>query len=389
MVLPMSDAREQFCERLRAAIKTGSLRKLTLGRYRGTEQTLRNLFVRPVQLKGGPHLSFVWRHDRRDVTKNHSPAAAADIIEPLIGSAFLDAHLFTTTETVQLESHPRGKPRLTITAARADAPPPSHDKAKARAIPPTSPWLRTLGVTTAAGKPDEGMAAKFRQIERFAEILQHLLAESSLTAPLEVVDMGCGKGYLTFALAAVLGPGAHILGVEARPELVEFCNRAAAEHGFAPALEFKAGTIAATPLLNVDALIALHACDTATDDALAKGIEAGASLLVAAPCCQKELRRQLVAPAVLAGPLRHGIFQERQSEFVTDALRVELLEWAGYRTKAFEFVSTEHTAKNLMITAVKAHPRGDEARAGRVRELAAFYGIKRHALARQLGFLLS
>jgi len=107
-----------------------------------------------------------------------------------------------------------------------------------------------------------------------------------------------------------------------------------------------------------------------------------------APCCQKELRRQLQAPPVLAGALKHGIFQERQAEFVTDALRAELLEWAGYRTKAFEFISTEHTAKNLMITAIKTHARGDEARAARVRELAAFYGIKKHALARQLGFLL-
>ncbi|HZZ57783.1 MAG TPA: SAM-dependent methyltransferase [Opitutaceae bacterium] len=385
----MTDAREQFCERMRAAIRNGTLRKLTLGRYRGAEATLRNLFVRPVQLKTGPHLSFVWRHATRDVTKNHLPAAAVAILEPLIGTGFLDAHLFTAAETVQLESHPRGKARLTVALPSPDVAPPSHDKAKARAIPPGAPWLRTLRVTNAAGKPDEGMAPKFRQIERFAEVVQHLLAESALTAPLEVVDMGCGKGYLTFALAAVLGPGAHISGVEARPELVDFCNRAAAEHGFAPALEFKAGTIAATPLANVDIMIALHACDTATDDALAKGIEAGASLLVVAPCCQKELRRQLRAPAVLAGPLRHGIFQERQAEFVTDALRVELLEWAGYRTKAFEFVSTEHTAKNLMITAVKAHPRGDAARAVRVRDLAAFYGIKRHALARQLGFLLT
>ncbi|HEY3757665.1 MAG TPA: SAM-dependent methyltransferase [Opitutaceae bacterium] len=384
----MSDAREKFCERMRAAIKAGALRKLTLGRYRGPESTLRNLFVRPVQLKGGPHLSFVWRHETRDVTKNHPPEAAVDLLEPLIGAGFLDAHLFTHDESVQLESHPRGKPRLTVTAANGDLGGSSHDKAKSRMIPPNAPWLRTLGVTNPSGKPVEGMAAKFRQIERFAEILQHLLDETGLAAPLEVVDMGCGKGYLTFALASVLGSGAHIVGVELRAELVEFCNRAAAENGFAPALEFSSGSIADRPLANVDVLIALHACDTATDDALAKGIEAGASLLVVAPCCQKELRRQLEAPAVLAGPLRHGIFQERQAEFVTDALRVELLEWAGYRTKAFEFVSTEHTAKNLMITAVKAHPRGDEARAARVRELAAFYGIKRHALARQLGFLL-
>jgi hypothetical protein len=138
----------------------------------------------------------------------------------------------------------------------------------------------------------------------------------------------------------------------------------------------------------VDALIALHACDTATDDALAKGIAAGAQLIVVAPCCQKELRAQLTAPPVLAGPLRHGIFQERQAEFVTDALRAELLEWCGYRTKVLEFISTEHTAKNLMIAAVKVRPPGDAADARRVRQLAAFYGIRTQRLASHLGLKL-
>jgi len=387
----MADAREQFCDLLRKAVHSSRFRKLTLGRYRGSEPTLKNLLVRPVKLKSGPHLSFVWRHATQDVTKNHTPAAALEILGPLVGAGFLDAHLFTDDATVQLACHPGGKSRLTTAKpAPAAVPQPkaSHDHVKTRPIPPDASWLRTLGVTTVTGRPEEGMAAKFRQIEKFAEILQHLMAEIDLAAPLEVVDMGCGKGYLTFAVSTVLGKGAHVRGVEARPELVALCNKAAEEHGLAPDLEFTAGTIADTLLTNLDVLIALHACDTATDDALARGIDAGANLLIVAPCCQKELRRQLTPPAVMAGALKHGIFQERQAEFVTDALRAELLEWAGYRTKAFEFISTEHTAKNLMITAIKTHPRGNEARATRVRELAAFYGIKKHALARQLGFLL-
>jgi SAM-dependent methyltransferase len=385
----MEDARDQFCELLRTAVNSSTFLKLTLGRYRGSEPTLKNLLVRPVELKSGPHLSLVWRHATRDVTKNHPPAAALSIIEPLLGAGFLDAHLFTNEAKIQLACHPGGKSKLTT--SKPDPEPTTkigHDHVKSRPIPPDATWLRTLGVTTSTGRPEEGMAAKFRQIEKFAEILQHLMAETSLAAPLEVVDMGSGKGYLTFAIATVLGKGAHVRGIEARPELVKLCNAAAAQHGLAPELEFTAGTIADTPLDNLDILIALHACDTATDDALARGIDAGANLLIVAPCCQKELRRQLRAPPVLAGALKHGIFQERQAEFITDALRAELLEWAGYRTKAFEFISTEHTAKNIMITAIKTHARGDESRAARVRELAAFYGIKKHALARQLGFLL-
>ena len=139
-----------------------------------------------------------------------------------------------------------------------------------------------------------------------------------------------------------------------------------------------------------DVLIAIHACDTATDDALAKGIATGAKLLVVAPCCQKELRPQLTAPPVLADALRHGIFQERTAEFVTDALRSMLLEWAGYKTKVFEFISTEHTAKNLMIAAIESHPAGtpDDVRADDIRAFAAFYGIRTHALARHFNFPL-
>ena len=385
----MVDAREQFFAQLRAAVHSATFLKLTLGRYRGSEPTLKNLLVRPVELKSGPHLSLVWRHATQDVTKNHPPEAALNIIEPLIGAGFLDAHLFTNEVKIQLACHPGGNSKLTTSKPAVEPTVKiGHDHVKSRPIPPDASWLQSLGVTTSTGRPEEGMAAKFRQIEKFAEILQHLMAETSLAAPLEVVDMGAGKGYLTFAIATVLGKGAHVRGIEARPELVALCNAAAQEHGLAPELEFTAGTIADTPLDNLDILIALHACDTATDDALARGIDAGANLLIVAPCCQKELRRQLQAPPVLAGALKHGIFQERQAEFVTDALRAELLEWAGYRTKAFEFISTEHTAKNLMITAIKTHARGDGARAARVRELAAFYGIKKHALARQLGFLL-
>jgi hypothetical protein len=205
--------------------------------------------------------------------------------------------------------------------------------------------------------------------------------------------MGCGKGYLTFAahdyFNLVEHRPANVRGIESRPELVGLCNTVARETG-RPRLEFVGGTIASATFATLDVLIALHACDTATDDALAKGVQAGATLLVVAPCCQKEVRPQLTAAPVLAPALRHGIFQERHAEFATDALRALLLEWAGYDTKVFEFISTEHTAKNLMIAATKRSPgeaRSEEA-AARVRELAAFYGIKSQALARHFGFLL-
>jgi SAM-dependent methyltransferase len=382
--------RDQFVGLLREAVLGGSLVKLTLGKPGGKDPTLGNLFVRPVVLKTGPQFAFVWRHVTRDISKNHGAAEALRLLEHLIGSDFLDAHLFTTTQSAQLQTGP-GRSRLRVRdLGSASAAPIGHDRQKNRAILAGAPWLRALGVTDGRGQPVSAMADKFRQIERFAELLGHLLREAPLPLDrrLRVFDMGCGKGYLTFAASELLGERADVCGVEARADLVDFCRQVAIEVGFEDRLSFRQGTIADTPVDSADILIALHACDTATDDALAKGVAAGAALLVVAPCCQKEIRPQFVSPLVLSDALRHGIFEERHAEFVTDALRAQLLEWAGYRTRAIEFISTEHTAKNVMITAVRGRSQGDHAVADRIREFAAFYGIRRQTLASHLGFAL-
>lgn len=399
--LPSAPARERFFALLHRAVHDGKLLKLTLGKYRGADSSLRNVFVRPVALKSGPHLSFLWRHATRDVTKNLPPDAALGELDRLLGTDFLDAHLFTPDATAQLETQPDGSARVRVKqVARPEAAPPApHDRAKAHVIPSDARWLLELGVINERGQPRQGMADKLRQIHHFADLLRHLVAEafpaiaspSPVAAPIRIVDVGSGKGYLTFATAELMGERASVVGVEARAELVTLCNRVALQNGLAPRLAFRAGWIAEAPLEGCDALIALHACDTATDDALARGITAGAKLLVVAPCCQKELRPQLTAPAVMAEPLRHGIFQERQAEFVTDALRAMLLEWAGYRTKVFEFISTEHTAKNLMIAGIRLRGPGgpDDSIAEQVREFARFYGIRRQRLAAALGLELA
>lgn len=400
----VTSARDRFLALLRDAGSKGNLVKLTLGKYRGQDRSLRNLFIRPVQLNSGPHWSFVWRYTTRDVTKNRSTAAALLEIEELIGRDFLDAHLFTTTASAQLETASNGTARLhvkSVSASPTNSTLTAHDRSKTQPVSASAQWLRALGVINDSGHPRAGMSDKFRQIQKFSEIISHLVAESfppaneatdaekrapSARLPLHVVDMGAGKGYLTFATASILRERARVVGVEARSELVELCNRVAREQNFDDFLQFVSGTIESTELETIDLLVALHACDTATDDALAKGIAAGAKLLVVSPCCQKELRRQLTAPPVLKRPLQHGIFQERQAEFVTDALRAQLLEWAGYRTRVFEFVSTEHTAKNLMITAVRTSTQPRHELAAGVREFAAFYGIESQRLAEHLSF---
>ncbi len=391
----MPTAKDKLFQLLREALGDGSFVKLTLGAYRGSDRSLKQLLVRAVELRAGARLSFVWRHATRDVTKNFPHDEALALLGDAIGADFRSAHLFTNRLTAQLEFRDGRAPRLveskpapTVSVSTA------HDQPRQRRLDARGPWLHALGVTDADGKVAKGMEAKFRQINKFVEVLEHLLSSQSqisdLKSEIALVDMGCGKGYLTFAAYDWLRRsgriGASVRGIEARPELVELCNRVARENSF-DQLRFEGGTIASASLARVDALIALHACDTATDDAIAKGVAAGASLIVVAPCCHKEVRLQLRPPPVLAGALRHGILLERHAEFVTDALRAALLEWAGYDTKVFEFISTEHTAKNLMIAATKKARPGDcEELARRVRELAAFHGIRSQKLAAGLGF---
>ncbi len=391
----MDEPKDGFIRRLNESVAAGTLVKLTLGAYRGGDPSLRNLHIRPVTLRAGPHLSFVWRHETRDITKNHPPAAALAQLAALIGGDFGSAHLFTTLQDIQLELPVDAPGRMKVIPHAAVAPPSGeHDHRKDRPVPPTAPWLARLGVTNPDGAVRASMAAKFRQINRFVELLAPLVAGAPLPAgrPVEVADMGCGKGYLTFATWQYFHDTArvpvHVRGIEVRPELVELCRQAALEAG-CEGLEFTAGTIADAVSDPVDVLIALHACDTATDDAIARGVVAGAAVIVVAPCCHKELSPHLTAPPALQPVLRHGIFHERQAEFVTDALRTLLLEWAGYEPSAFEFVPTEHTPKNLMIAAVRrAAPPDREPAAARVRALAAAYGIRRQHLAERLGFAL-
>ncbi len=405
----MPDAKQRWLALLVAAVRDGTFVKLTLSRPGGPDASLKNVSVRRVSIRAGHRLSFVYRHDTRDITKNFTAEEGLARIEALLNGAFREANLFTTEQFAQLVVRDRQKPRLVLGPPRhASAPETAHDRARKRWIDPKqSPWLHALGVTTAEGNVCAGMEGKFRQINRFVEILRPLIdrtgldgakvvppmrsnAEGLWTTRFALVDMGCGKGYLTFAAYDFLRRSgrteATVRGIEARAELVETCNRAARQVGF-DGLQFEAGSIERASFERVDVLVALHACDTATDDAIAKGVRAGAALILVAPCCHKELRPQLHPPAVLAAPFKHGVLRERQAEFITDALRASLLEWAGYDTKVFEFISTEHTAKNLMIAAVKRErpPDRDELEL-QVNGLAAFYGIKTQRLAGQLGF---
>lgn len=233
---------------------------------------------------------------------------------------------------------------------------------------------------------------KYRQINKYVEILGGLLQGIAPDRLKKIVDMGAGKGYLTFALCDYLnGMGQHpeIIGVEYRADLVALCNRIASDASFAN-LHFVQGAIADFDCAGANILIALHACDTATDDAIHKGITAGAALIVVAPCCHKQIRREMERAKVhndLDFLMRHGIFLERQAEMVTDGLRALLLEYHGYSTKVFEFVSDAHTPKNVMIVgtrnlkAVSPNP----AALDKLKAAKAYFGIEHFHLETMLG----
>ncbi|HTI71878.1 MAG TPA: SAM-dependent methyltransferase [Candidatus Limnocylindria bacterium] len=381
-------AKGQFFERLRTAMAAGEFIRMNLTVPTGRDPQIRAINVRPVRLRGEDLFSFVYRYATRDVTKNIPPEDAYPLLDEIIGSEFLSAFLSTTKEVAQLGFR-KGRPTRLLFGKPEGAVGPDlrHDRVRQKAIEPQKTWLQSLGVTMADGGVKAGMEPKFRQMNRFVEILGHLLDDvgPSLRRDPVLVDMGCGKGYLTFAAYEFLRTRGYTeskgLGIELRPELVNSAQKLADSCGF-DGLKFQSGEIASAQFERVDILMALHACDTATDDAIAKGVQLGASLIVVAPCCHKEVRPQMDTPPVLEPVLRHGIFRERNAEIVTDAMRAQMLECAGYSAKVFEFISPEHTSKNVMIAAVRRPVVEDNAEAiVALRSLAQFFGIKHQRLA--------
>lgn len=378
-----STARERFLEKMQASLDDGTFVKLTLSETAVPE--LRNVYARLVELSEGRRVQFVRRFVRRDETKNVPLSEAVEVVDEELESSFDRAYLFTTTGDWQWRGPGDGRikaKRPTFTAQ----PALDHDRAKPRALA-AAPWMTKLGVTAPDGTARPGMSDKLRQIERFAEILGHLVDGCELreAKTVRLVDLGAGKGYLTFAAHEFFrqrGVEVRTTGVEVRVELVEEANRAATD-----GLKFAAGDIASfDPGEPIDVLVALHACNTATDDALHLGVRSGARLIVASPCCHQELRPQLVAPTVLEPMLRHGIMAERYAELLTDAVRALVLAIHGYEARVFEFIAPEHTGKNLMISAQRLEQPPDPAPLrAQLRELLAFHGLREQRLAKSLG----
>jgi hypothetical protein len=371
-----------FLKKVDQYLQNHSLSKLTLSNQRNKHSDLKMIIITLVALKKGLSIKFVYRYKTRDITKNHEFDEATDIIKKSMEKDFYNADLYSIEENVKLIINPNGKMKIKTQPIESSSPLVfAHNRKKERLISTgKNIYLRELCIVNSHWELRHEMKDKYLQINRYIEILKPEIEALKINGQVSVADMGSGKGYLTFALYDYLVHSlqikANVTGVEFREDLVVSCNEIARKSGFEN-LQFIKGTIKDTQLPASEILIALHACDTATDDAIYRGIRENSKLIVCAPCCHKQVRKELKPVTPIDSILKHGILQERQAELITDGIRALLMEAWGYKTKVFEFISSEHTPKNLMITGRKINSRQnpDPEIMKKVGELKAMLGL--------------
>lgn len=386
-----TDKLKYFLGSLTASLESNSFIKLTLSKKKIKSSELNNVYVKAVALRDGMKLSFVYRYPTKDITKNFDFPEGTSLIREMIGKDFSQADLFTSSGDWHLSVNKNGEYYLLEKPASIiEKPDYTHDKIKKRFINlENNIYLRELGVATAEWKVKKDMEDKYRQINKYIEIIDGIIGPASLPSSLQIADMGSGKGYLTFALYDFLVNNLNltpeIIGVELRKDLVEGSNIIAGKAGFRN-LKFQEGTIETARLDKIDMLIALHACDTATDEAIFRGINSGAKVIICAPCCHKQIRKQISPTNDLSAVTKFGILEERQAELLTDGIRALILEAYGYKTKVFEFISTEHTPKNVLIVGVKKGKaeKVNETILAQIRNIKKLYNIEYHHLEKLL-----
>jgi len=385
----------QFIASLSESITDKSFMKISLGNYKGLEEGLKNIYIKLILIKREKKLNFTYRYKTRDITKNFTVEEGIKIIQILIESGFKVATLFTNEFDLIMEILNNQKVTLRkINPTSKHIATLNHDRNKKRLIETYEKgYLHELKITDSEGNVYKNAQDKYKQINHYVEILSSLIKEIPNEKLKKVVDMGSGKGYLTFALydylTNILKLNTSVTGVEFRPDMVELCNDIAQKTGFGN-LQFVEGTIEGYDSKDTNILIALHACDTATDDAIYKGITAQADLIVVAPCCHKQIRREMEknkASNELDFLTKYGIFLERQAEMVTDGIRAMILEYFGYKTKVFQFISDAHTPKNVLVVGIKGkiNPKKQAEILEKIKATKAYFGIDYHHLERLVG----
>ncbi|MEB6676490.1 class I SAM-dependent methyltransferase [Acinetobacter haemolyticus] len=377
---------QQFFLDIQQSIENKSFDRLILSQYKGEMTDLEKMTFRIIELQGQATLSCLYHHKTQDITKNYSMNEGIEKIAELLAQS-KQANLFALGQEAQLKKNKK-KAMLNVQKKQLlsmEIEQRQHNREKHRYVEQQSPFLKHLGITDEKGQVIPSMARKWKQINKFIEIFSNAYAQIDASQQeLNIVDFGSGKGYLTFALYDYLQAQQKtplITGVELRSNLVEFCQKVADDVGFNH-LDFFEGDVRSYQPEKLDVMIALHACDIATDFAIHTGIRLNASMIMCAPCCHKELRPQLKSPEVLQPMLQFGIHAGQQAEMLTDTLRALLLKAYGYETKVFEFVSLEHTSKNKMILATKRKDiqQPDAKILQQIQALKTMYGIQKQSL---------
>jgi SAM-dependent methyltransferase len=385
---------EAFSQALEYFVKPEKIARIVLsGRRRNMHVATERINIRPVIIKDVLHFQVSTSDGRTVTSKNYLPTEIP--IDEYIRSGYANILIEGMEESFSLRITKKDEPLISITSG-AGVVDLSHDKKKARLLDPADPFLREVGISDTSGQIKPSRSDKYRQVEEFLRLLAPTLnsaieaghiATPTDASPLTIVDLGCGHAYLTFAAHQYLrnmGMAVKVIGIDVRTASRDRNNEIARKLGIAESIEFRAEEIANTTLPHADVAIALHACDTATDDAIAWAVKADAKLMMIAPCCHHDIQSQLTqSPEPWSLITRHGIMRERLADLLTDSLRIQILKLRGYRVEAIEFIGGEHTPRNLMIRAVKTGAPAEAIEVSRYEEMIAAWKVK-PALARLL-----
>ncbi|MEV0291124.1 SAM-dependent methyltransferase [Kribbella sp. NPDC050820] len=354
--------------------QTGLVRAVASGRRRGLEPPLyQRVELRYVDLKDVRHLQITEYDERQAHTRNVAGPEVEKAVDELLDLPYGTWHVETTTETLRLRYTKKGKELLHRQSDSREQT-TSHDRVKQRVLEPSAPFLIELGISDHHGRVKPSRQAKYKQVEEFCKQLAPALDEAisagriATGRPLQVVDLGCGNAYLTLAAYHLLTAAGHdvrMTGIDHNPAARKRNTRVVTALGWQEHLRFVDATIQDAELdVRPDVVLALHACDTATDDALARAVRWEAPLVLAAPCCHHDIQKQLkgvTPPAPYALMTRYGIVRERFADVLTDTLRAAVLRQVGYRVEVVQFVDSQHTPRNLLLRAARtgAHPTPD------------------------------
>jgi hypothetical protein len=385
MSLELNDAFTRATELIQDKDKV--VRAVLSGRRRNMQTTYERIDIRPVQLKDGLKLQLVLSKAKQDTTKNIDVDSTA--IRDLLNSGYANVLVEFTTGSYSVRITKKGEALIHEgkgTFERTLA----HDRTKERLLDSSDPFLIEVGISDHKGVIKPSMQDKYRQVEEFLRILEPALPEKK--GKLSIIDLGCGHAYLTFATHQYLrkaGIDARVIGVDVRENSRDRNNQIAQKLAITDSIEFRAEEISDTSIKSADIAIALHACDTATDDAIAWGVLNNVPLLLIAPCCHHDLQVQIQeVPEPWPMLTRHGIMRERLGDLLTDSFRTQILKLLGYRVDAIEFIGGEHTPRNLMIRATKTGAKAEAIDIARYKEMLAQWKVQpalAQRLAKELG----